>query len=160
LEAKDKDGKPQLRHGINLWTFEDPSRPRPQPLIGSMGFGLLPKHIAWSPDGARIAFEAWHLKSEGERVLLGIAVINVTGQPAGVPPEMAAQFPCMIPVTAEGRPQNPRWSPDGSRLLYELARPDGGSDLCIVNTDGTNPINLTKGQGDNIQPAWSPATPK
>jgi Tol biopolymer transport system component len=63
----------------------------------------------------------------------------------------------MVPVGPLGLPQNPRYSPDGSRLLYELQRPDGKHDLWIINADGTNQINLTKGQGDNMDGSWSPA---
>jgi Tol biopolymer transport system component len=54
----------------------------------------------------------------------------------------------------------PRWSPDGSRLLYELILPNGKHDLCVINKDFTNPINLTKGVGDNTQGVWSPAAKK
>ena len=32
----------------------------------------------------------------------------------------------------------------------------GGSDIFLVNTDGTNEVNLTNAQGDDGRPAWSP----
>ncbi|HKG47510.1 MAG TPA: S8 family serine peptidase [Pyrinomonadaceae bacterium] len=32
-----------------------------------------------------------------------------------------------------------------------------GSDIFLVNADGTNVVNLTDAQGDDIRPAWSPA---
>jgi Tol biopolymer transport system component len=73
-----------------------------------------------------------------------------------VSPEMADSIKCDVPAGPEGLPQNPRWSPDGSRLLYEMQRPDGKHDLWVINSDGTNRLNLTKGQGDKTDGAWSP----
>ena len=32
----------------------------------------------------------------------------------------------------------------------------GGSDIFVVNTDGTNVVNLTNAPGDDTRPAWSP----
>ena len=34
--------------------------------------------------------------------------------------------------------------------------PGNGSDIFLVTTDGTNVVNLTDAQGDDIRPAWSP----
>jgi dipeptidyl aminopeptidase/acylaminoacyl peptidase len=73
-----------------------------------------------------------------------------------VTPAMVDSVRYMVAAGPDGLPQNPRWSPDGSRLLYESQRPDGKRDLWIINADGTNKINLTKGQGDNTDGVWSP----
>ena len=62
--------------------------------------------------------------------------------------------------TSKGKPSHPKWSPDGTKLLYEMARPDGGSDLWVINSDGLNNINLTKGEGSNTQGSWSTASGK
>ena len=47
------------------------------------------------------------------------------------------------------------WSPDGTQLIYVA---DGGSgnvlDLWVINADGTNPQNLTRNKGDDVQPTW------
>lgn len=76
------------------------------------------------------------------------------------PNDMMAYGASLFPATAEGQPHLPRWSPDGSRLLYQMTRKDGKNDLWVVNSDRTNPINLTQGKEDNTQGAWSPARPK
>ena len=34
--------------------------------------------------------------------------------------------------------------------------PGGSTDIFLVNTDGTNVVNLTDAQGDDTRPAWSP----
>lgn len=182
LEANDPNGKTQIISGIRLWTFPPPPEPtlrdvlggsdptpykklpKPVPvnLFAGLGYSVEPKHIAWSPDGSKMAFETWRLKGEGDRELHGIVVMDTTldsSHPQGivVTPDMVDSVRYMVAAGPAGVPQNPRWAPDGSRLLYELQRPDGKHDLWIINADGTNPINLTKGQGDNTDGAWSPA---
>jgi Tol biopolymer transport system component len=160
-DAIGPDGKMQLMSGIMLWSFKNPNKPEGIPLFAGFGFSVEPKHVAWSPDGKKIAFEAWRLKAEGDRKLRGIAIINdLTSVRSQVTPETVETVQCMIPAGPEGLPQNPRWSPDGSRLLFEVERPDGKHDLWLINADGTNKINLTKGVGDNTDGSWSPAVHK
>ena len=36
--------------------------------------------------------------------------------------DMMAYGASLFPATAEGQPHLPRWSPDGSRLLYQVTR--------------------------------------
>jgi hypothetical protein len=38
-----------------------------------------------------------------------------------------------------------------------MVGPRGLTDLHVVGSDGSNPVNLTKGVGDNTDAAWSPA---
>jgi len=61
-----------------------------------------------------------------------------------------------------GDKHNPRWSPDGRRILYTA---DGGTgqfgvdlglDIFVINADGSNPHNVTQSPGDDIEGAWSP----
>ena len=172
----------QIISGIRLWSFPPPSettlrdvlgatdptpnKKLPKPvavnLFAGLGYSVEPKHIAWSPDGSKMAFETWRLKGEGDRELRGIVVMDTkldssTPQGIVVTLDMVDSMRYMVAAGPAGLPQNPRWAPDGSRLLYELQRPDGKHDLWIINADGTNPINLTKGQGDNTDGVWSPA---
>jgi Tol biopolymer transport system component len=63
----------------------------------------------------------------------------------------------MVPATAEGSPQSPRWSHDGARFVYEWVKTKGGRDIYVANTDGTNLRNLTQELGgDNSQAQWAP----
>ena len=61
-----------------------------------------------------------------------------------------------------GDKAQPRWSPDGQRLLF--VAPGGtdsfgnklGSDIWVMNLDGTGMINATASEGDDTDPAWAP----
>lgn len=57
---------------------------------------------------------------------------------------------------------NPAVSADGSKVLFvsdrgadEQGRPN--NDIYIVNSDGTNPLQLTQNGSDDLAPSWSPA---
>jgi TolB protein len=49
---------------------------------------------------------------------------------------------------------SPAWSPDGKSLVFQSNR-GGDFDIWVMRADGTNPINLTKYAGDDIDPDWS-----
>jgi len=61
-----------------------------------------------------------------------------------------------------GDKAQPRWSPDGQRLLF--IAPGGtdssgnklGTDVWVMNPDGTGITNLTAAPGDDTDPAWAP----
>ncbi len=62
-----------------------------------------------------------------------------------------------------GDKSHPRWSPDGTKLLY--AAPGGrdqlgndlGLDIFVMNADRTGEAtNLTRNPGDDVEPRWSP----
>ena len=147
--------------GLTLYSFEKAGAPKATPLVIGAGLGSQPRSLAWSPDGKKLAFELWQLKSEKERQLIGILLMNVPNKLIRfLPSEMTAFGATLLPPPPEGTPHTPHWSPDGSRLLYEVTRADGKNDLWVINSDLTNPLNLTKGQGDNTQAAWSPAKPR
>lgn len=54
--------------------------------------------------------------------------------------------------------QLPSWSPDGSQIVYESGRSNGGINIFRMNADGSNPIQLTNmaTDGPARAPAWSP----
>ena len=107
-----------------------------------------------------MAFEGWRLRSEGERELRGIVVQkldqDVSGEGVIIDAAHVDTLRCVVEAGSAGKPQNPKWSPDSQHLLFEMVRPDGKRDLWSINADGTNPINLTKGKGDNYDGAWAP----
>lgn len=127
-------------HFVDLQTLES------RDLILSEGDTVGCARPAFSPDGRKIAFEMWSVREGNPNRCQGVYVINVSG---GAPKQVMA-----------GDAREPSWSPDGKRLVCTVAREDGGRDIWRVNADGTGATNLTKGKGDNYNPAWSPAARK
>jgi TolB protein len=50
------------------------------------------------------------------------------------------------------------WSPNGNQIAFEAALPNQNlrSQIYVMNADGTNRVNLSNNQFDEIHPAWSP----
>jgi Tol biopolymer transport system component/predicted Ser/Thr protein kinase len=57
-----------------------------------------------------------------------------------------------------GDKTQPAWSPNGSMLLYVAPGMEAsqGLDVWVMNTDGSNPVDLTQRKGDDLNPVWSP----
>jgi dipeptidyl aminopeptidase/acylaminoacyl peptidase len=83
---------------------------------------------AWSPDSARIAFDANEPDRYGDRHLY-VATLN--GDPAHA----------TIAAITSGRGTDiaPLWSPDGSRLVYQHTDPHNSADLYVVNVPPSGP---------------------
>lgn len=166
------EGKTEAISGITVFSFAGPGKVDRKPLLLARQFTIQPMNMVWSPDGTKLAFECWRSKSEDDRELMGIVVLaadKLPIRPIATKQDGESLFSdrvnrevirFTIGVGPGGKPGHPLWSPDGSRLLYQVARPDGGNDLWVINGDGTDPINLTKGVVDNTQAAWSPAVRK
>jgi Tol biopolymer transport system component len=93
---------------------------------------------AWSPDGARIAFNG----SSGSAVQLWVmdrAGGNI--RPLGFSSSTSAGIPF----------PDPDWAPGGRRIVLSY-----GEDIFIVNRDGTGRRRLTRGGDEEWSPAWSP----
>lgn len=87
-----------------------------------------------SPDGSRIAF------SMMVRDTRTIAVINADGSH----------------LTLLGGGSEPCWNPDGSTIVFARTVGDR-TQLFLVNPNsGTDVVQLTSGDFDNVWPAWSP----
>ncbi len=152
-------GKEVYTGGISLWDFSHKGRPKETPLYISVGDTLMPRRIAWSPDGKQIAMEGYILEKNGDRKPMGIYLLPIPTHPLGFNGQQVP--PGSIPVSQQGAPTHPVWSPNGDRILFEVRRADDKHDLWVVNSDLTNPINLTHGAAggtDNTQGVWSPAT--
>ena len=51
--------------------------------------------------------------------------------------------------------KEPRWSPDGTKIAFACKFDNTSSDICLINSDGTNFKRLTN-NGYNTRPLWSP----
>lgn len=92
-----------------------------------------PSSLAVSPDGKQAAVGV----EEGDQP--GLYLVPVSG---GKPTRLAEQAA-----------REPAWSPDGKSVVFVAGR-----DIFSLPASGGTPVNLTKGQGTNTAPAWSPAT--
>lgn len=107
---------------------------RPEVAKGDTGFAE--GDLAWSPDGARIAYVA--RRREG-RAVLRVADTR-TGRSRDV---------------TDGRADagNPAWSPDGKHLVFFWER-DGDPELYLARADGSAATRLTHTPGADWLPRW------
>jgi dipeptidyl aminopeptidase/acylaminoacyl peptidase len=88
-------------------------------------------HVAWSPDGSRLAFAAD-----------GIYLLDpVTSE--------------CTRLTAEPGDGHPSWSPDGSRIAFSSQR-DGNGEIYVMNVDGTGQTRITRSPSEDFAPSWRP----
>ena len=51
---------------------------------------------------------------------------------------------------------SPKWSPDGTKLVFASIGDSGFSDILVMNADGSGVSNLTAGTTFDVAPTWSP----
>jgi Tol biopolymer transport system component/nucleoside phosphorylase len=135
-----------------IYTVGEDGKP-PVLLIQSLQQGERNLYPAWSPDGSRIAFV--RITPGSDRPDLYVSNADGT-QPVNLTPDL---------------PRDPRylayptWSHDGARIAFVarfVAADSEGcdaystiGDLFVMNSDGSNPTQLTDG-GCDTRPAWSP----
>ncbi len=100
---------------------------------------------AWSPDGAKIAFQTDRDAAPGcsprcpsDIYVMkadGTGLVNLTNNPAS--------------------DEVPAWSPDGTKIAFRTDR-DGALEIYVMNADGTGLNNLTSNPAFDGTPAWSP----
>ncbi|MEU7904701.1 Hsp70 family protein [Actinoplanes sp. NPDC049118] len=96
---------------------------------------------AWSPDGKTIAYWA---EIDGERQIYLLTVEN--------PEEPGKQ----ITKGDEGPAYDPAWSPNGETIAYTHGTGPGISDIWLIDSDGTDPRQLTFDEEREMDPSWAP----
>jgi Tol biopolymer transport system component len=94
-------------------------------------------HPSWSPDGARIVFDAGPTSNKD------IYAVNADGSHL------------RRLTSAGGWDYLPAWSPDGSKIAYVHTAGEN-NDIWVMDADGSNPVRLTTDPGEDLSPAWSP----
>lgn len=93
----------------------------------------------WSPDGSKIVFGSI---KDGRS---WVAVMNADGS--------------NLRRLAEGTP-DPDWSPDGGRIAFSHPSPTAGggigSQIWVMNADGSEPRQITRSGTYKAGPSWSP----
>jgi Tol biopolymer transport system component len=111
----------------------------PRPVIGA-------EQAVWSPDGTKIAFLGEHPLPGGEESYLysvkpdGTNLVRLSSRPNSID---------------AGWLQQPRWSPDGTRIAVHYGKPLA-HDILLLAADHEEESFLLNSPVDETQPAWSP----
>jgi Tol biopolymer transport system component len=138
---------------------------------------------SWSPDGTSIAFGTWNgiyvIGADGSGLHRltpesGLWHDSPSWSPDG--PRIAFVIPIdgiyqVFSIATDGGDMrkltnfqdgatSPSWSPDGSQIAFVRSDPSGGSDIYVMNADGTGSQPITTCDptdcSDDGNPSWSP----
>ena len=103
----------------------------------------------WSPQGNSIVFSRhvsaamrnslWVVQADGS----GLREIRIDGQRCGGPIAEATTSGCF----------GPRWSPDGTKIVFDIFTPATGDNVYTANADGTGLTQITSSGADDV-PDW------
>jgi len=100
----------------------------------------------WSPDGRQIAFQS------NRSGALNIYVMDILGGSSADDSKVSQMTNSQA---GRGGSWEPAWSPDGQWIVYS-AQQASGSDLFLVNPNGTERRRLTDNKAIDGCPTWSP----
>jgi Tol biopolymer transport system component len=94
--------------------------------------------LDWSPDGSQLV-----IASNRDEVTYELYLMNANG--TGTPFRLTNNGVSEYPAT---------WSPDGAKIAFNL-----GGQIYGIDTNGSNPVNLSNNLFTDILPDWAPMPP-
>ena len=119
----------------NIYVMNTDSSGRMQITDGGPGPYSQP---SWSPQGKQIAFTFYNYEDGDDEIF----VMNADG----------SNLTQLTYNSASD--QNPSWSPDSRRIVFESDR-DGDYEIFVMNADGSNQKQITYNEADDTDPHWS-----
>lgn len=135
---KEESGPTRVQFDIHLMDADGKN------MVRLTNRGQVAGDIAWSPDGTMLAFACVH----SETGMTEICVINVDGSDFRYLTHTKTSTQLWHSMS------HPSWSPDGRQIAFECTEGVNVEDIaiCIMNSDGSGIVELTKG----YDPAWQP----
>ena len=114
----------------------------------------------WSPDGQHIVFTAHDAGDDppSPPFISNSAEIYVLDAPFTGTPRRLTYTSVPDDGIADEEERAPDWSPDGERIEF-MCRIGGGTadfELCVMNADGSNRVQLTNNTVPDLSANWSP----
>lgn len=112
--------------------------------------GVIHEVPSWSPTGSQIVFDYSPLSPDDPGFTTSLYIMNSDGS-----------NPHPVNAAVAGFDVEPRWSPDGTRIVFSRIRKYAGNGfqqeaIFVINADGSNLRQLTAWGLAEEHPTWSP----